>query len=286
MKGLVVAAMRVNGVELFCELKGAGEPLVLVHGSWGDHHNWDPVVGLLSESFKVVVYDRRGHSQSERPAGQGSVYDDADDLAALIQVLGLGSAHVVGNSFGSIVALNAAIRHPEVFATLVVHEPPLLGMLAGTGFEPVLEEVNRRVGAVIDLLEAGEDEAGAKRFVETVAWRPGAWEDELTPEVRAVFTGNAPTFLDEAHDADWQRIDLDRLGRFDRPALMTKGTVSPPFFGAIVDTIGSALPHIELETMEGADHSPHQSMPEQYVDVVRRFLEAARGVSGGPRRHG
>jgi pimeloyl-ACP methyl ester carboxylesterase len=164
-----VAVKRVNGVELFYEVSGAGEPLVLVHGSWGDHHNWDPVVAPLSESFKVVVYDRRGHSRSERPAGQGSVYDDADDLAALIEALEPGPAHVVGNSFGSIVAMNAAIRHPEVFATLVAHEPPLLGMLAGTRFEPALEEVNRRVGAVIELLAAGEDEAGAKLFVETVA---------------------------------------------------------------------------------------------------------------------
>jgi pimeloyl-ACP methyl ester carboxylesterase len=271
-----VAVTHVNGVELFFETSGVGEPLVLVHGSWGDHHNWDPVVGPLSESFKVVVYDRRGHSQSERPPGQGSVYEDADDLAALIEVLGLGPAHIVGNSFGSIVALNAAIRHPEAFATVVAHEPPLLRMLAGTRFEPALEEVNRRLGAVIELLEEGKDEAGAERFVETVAWHPGAWENELTAEMRAVFTANAPTFLDEARDADWRQIDLERLGRFDRPALLTKGTTSPPFFGAIVDTIGSVLPNFEPETIEGADHTPHQSTPEQYLDMVRTFVESAR----------
>jgi hypothetical protein len=107
-----------------------------------------------------------------------------------------------------------------------VHEPPLLGMLAGTRFEPVLQEVNRRAGAVVELLQTGEDEGGAKQFVETVAWHPGAWEEELTPGMRDVFTNNAPTFLDEAHDPGWRRIDLDRLSRFGRPALLTKGTVS------------------------------------------------------------
>lgn len=61
-----------SGVELFYDVRGAGEPLVLVHGSWGDHHSWDPVVAPLSASFEVVVYDRRGHSQSERPAGRGA----------------------------------------------------------------------------------------------------------------------------------------------------------------------------------------------------------------------
>ena len=87
-----------NGVELFYEARGAGGPLVFVHGSWGDHHQWDSVVAPLSEAFEVVVYDRRGHSQSERPAGHGSVHEDADDLAELIDALELAPAHVVANS--------------------------------------------------------------------------------------------------------------------------------------------------------------------------------------------
>jgi pimeloyl-ACP methyl ester carboxylesterase len=231
-------------------------------------------VPRLSESFTVVTYDRRGHSRSERPAGQGSIYEDVDDLAGLIEALELGPATVVGNSFGSIVTLNAAIRRPEVFSALVAHEPPLLGMLAGTQFEPILDEVNRRVGAVIELLQAGDYEAGAKQFVETVAWRPGAWDEELTPEIRDVFTNNAPTFLDEAGDPDWQRIELDQLAQFDRPALLTHGTVSPPFFAAIVDTIASSLTQLRVETIEGADHTPHVAMPGRYVELITQFVSA------------
>lgn len=267
---------RANGVELFYEVTGAGEPLVLVHGSWGDHHNWDPMVAPLSESFEVVVYDRRGHGQSERPAGQGSVHEDADDLVALIEALELDPAHVVANSFGSIVALNAAIRRPDVFATLIAHEPPLLEMLAETQFEPVLAEVNRRVGLVIELLDAGDDEEAAKLFVETIARRPGAWEEELTAELREGFICNAPTFLDEARDPDRQRLDLNQLQRFDRPALLTTGTASPPFLIAIVDMIASALPRFEIEEIRGADHAPHQTMTKQYTDLVRQFVKAAR----------
>ncbi len=263
---------RVNGVELFYEVGGAGEPLVLVHPSWGDHHTWDPVLAALRESFEVVVYDRRGHSRSERPPGQGSVHDDADDLAELIEALAFGPAHVVATSFGSIVALNAAIRRPEVFATLVAHEPPALWMLSEPQFEPVRHEVNRRVGHVLELIEAGEDAAGAKAFVETVARGPGAWEQELPADLRAVYAGNAPTFLDEACDPDSQTLDLDRLGRFDRPALLTKGTASPPFLMAVVDAMASALPRFQIEAIEGADHAPHQTAPERYVDVIGRFV--------------
>jgi pimeloyl-ACP methyl ester carboxylesterase len=166
-----------------------------------------------------------------------------------------------------------------VFATVIAHEPPLLGLLADTPFEPVLRDVNTRAGHVIDRLDAGDDEAGAKLFVETVARRPGAWDEELTAELREVYIGNAPTFLDEARDPDGQRLDLDQLRRFDRPGLLTKGAVSPRFLIAIVDTMASALPSFEVATIEGADHAPHQTTPRQYIELVRRFVEAAHRPS-------
>src|SRR5579864_7943754 len=84
----------INSVELYYEVTGSGEPMVLVHGSWGDHHNWDTVVPPLSKSFQVVTFDRRGHSQSEAGSGEGSFAEDADDLAGLIEQLGLAPAHV------------------------------------------------------------------------------------------------------------------------------------------------------------------------------------------------
>ena len=102
----------------------------------------------------------------------------------------------------------------------------------------MVQEVNRRVGRVIDLLDAGDDEAGARLFVETVARGPGA-RGELTAELREVFTDNASTFLDESRDPRRQRVDLDQLRRFDRPALLTKTTTT------------------------------------QYIDLVRRFAAAA-----------
>jgi pimeloyl-ACP methyl ester carboxylesterase len=149
-------------------------------------------------------------------------------------------------------------------------------MLAETRFEPVLGEVNRRVGRVIELLDAGEDEAGAKLFIDTVARRPGAWEEELTAELREVFTGNAPTFLDETRDPDGHRLELGQLQWFDRPALLTKGSASPPFLVAVVDMLASALPRFEIETIDGADHAPHQTTPNQYIDLIGRFVGAAR----------
>jgi pimeloyl-ACP methyl ester carboxylesterase len=276
-----MSTVRVNGVDLYYELSGSGEPLVLVHGSWGDHHNWDPVVASLSESFRVLAYDRRGHSASERPAGQGSVFEDADDLAALIDELELAPAHIAGNSFGAVVVLRAAIRSPEVFRSLIAHEPPLFPLLAGTELEPALEEVQRRIAAVVGPLEAGDHEGAARLFADTIAFGPGAWDQQLTSEMRDVFITNAPTWLDEVHDPDALQMDLEALGGFDGPALLTSGTESAPFFAPVVDMVAERLPRSERVTIEGADHVPHISVPERYVELVRTFAQAEQSGAQG-----
>jgi pimeloyl-ACP methyl ester carboxylesterase len=125
-----MAVAHVNGVDIYYELHGAGESLVLMHGSWTDTTQWDLVLPGLADTFQVLVYDRRGHTQSERLETQGSIDEDGDDLAGLLETLTLAPAHVVTNSWGGNIALRLACRRPELFRSLTCHEPPLWGLLA------------------------------------------------------------------------------------------------------------------------------------------------------------
>src|SRR5258708_35592464 len=78
-----MATTQVNGVSLWSERQGpSGSPVILVHGSWGDHHNWDLVAPRLADTHVVVSYDRRGHSQSQRLPSQARWHDAVPDLAA------------------------------------------------------------------------------------------------------------------------------------------------------------------------------------------------------------
>src|SRR5690606_9225804 len=141
----------------------------------------------------------RGHSRSERPAGQGSVHEDVADLAALVEHLGLAPAWVAGNSFGASIALRLAVERPELVRGVLGHEPPLFGVL---GDDPVtasaLEEVRGRVGDVAARIASGDHAGAAEQFIDTVALGPGAWA-ELPPRTREILVENAPTFLDEAN---------------------------------------------------------------------------------------
>src|SRR5262245_23192744 len=102
-----MAEATVNGTAIYYELRGrTGEPIVLIHGSWTDHHQWDATANLLSTRFRVLTFDRRGHSLSRRAPTPGTRIDeDVADAADLIDQLDLAPAHLAGNSFGSIIVL-------------------------------------------------------------------------------------------------------------------------------------------------------------------------------------
>ncbi len=266
---------RVNGVELFYDLAGSGAvPLVLVHGSWDSHRDWDLVVPRLAESFRVLRYDRRGHSQSERPAGQGSVREDVADLAALIEHLGLAPAWVVGNSFGASITLRLATERPDVLRGVLCHEPPLFALLRDEpALAPMLDEFGRNIAAVCRHVAAGEHATAAEQFVDAVALGPGAWA-ETPPELQRTLIENAPTFLDEAGDPEQLVFDLDAIRGFTKPVLLTFGGESPPLFAPVVAKLAKAMPNVETRKLEAAGHIPHATHPEDYVDVILTFIRA------------
>jgi pimeloyl-ACP methyl ester carboxylesterase len=268
-----MATATVNGIRIFYEIGGNGDaPLVLVHGSWGSHHGWDLVVPELSRTLRVVAYDRRGHSQSERPGAPGSVREDVADLAALIEHLGLAPAWVAGNSFGASIALRLAGERPELLRGVIGHEPPLLALLAGDPTAaPMLDEVARRVGAVVDRIASGDHAGAAEQFVETVALGPGAWA-QLSPDLQQTFITNAPTFLDEARDPEQLTFELAWIRTFPRPSLLTKGAHSPPPFAPVVARIAGVLPDASVVTFPGAGHIPHTTHPEAYVEALMAFI--------------
>ena len=265
----------VNGVELFYETAGnADVPIVLVHGSWGSHHNWDRVVLGLAKSFKVLVYDRRGHSQSQRPAGQGSVREDVADLAALIETLELAPAWVAGNSFGAAITLRLAAERPELFRGLIAHEPPLFEPLRDDPtLGPLLEATRPRIKSVVDRIASGDHAGAAEQFVETIALGPGKWAT-LPAAMQQTFIENAPTYLDEARDPEQIAFDVDRIKSFDKPALLSIGDQSPPVFAPVIAMFAKAIPGAEVNTFRGAGHIPHTTHPDAYVERVTAFIRA------------
>jgi pimeloyl-ACP methyl ester carboxylesterase len=267
-----MATAIINGVRLYYELVGTGEvPLVLVHGSWDSHAAWDSVVPKLADSFKVLTYDRRGHSKSERVSAQGSIRQDVLDLAGLIEDLGLAPALVAGNSFGASITLRLAGERPELLRGVIGHEPPLFSLLAGDpDLVPTLDRVGQRIRDVAKRIASGDHAGAAEEFVETVALGPGAWL-QIPPETRKAVIENAPTFLDEANDPEQIAFDVAWIRDFSKPALLTLGSQSPPIFAPVIAKLAEALTSVEVTTLNGAGHIPHQTHPDEYVEAMVAF---------------
>ena len=263
----------VNGVRLAYEVSGEGTvPLVLVHGSWVSRRSWDLVVPRLAESFRVVTYDRRGHSESERPMGQGSVDEDAADLAALIEYLGLAPAWMAGNSFGASITLRLAGRRPDLFRGILAHEPPLFSLLAhDPTLVPILDEICERIGSVAKCIASGDHAGAAEQFVDAVAVGPDSWA-RLPSRLKQTCIENASTFLDETNDPEQFAFDLARVKTFPRPALLSTGDRSASIYSPVLAKLAGVLPSAEILTFPGAGHVPHASHPDIYVAVLRDFI--------------
>jgi pimeloyl-ACP methyl ester carboxylesterase len=264
--------VRADGVHLYYEVSGEGQPLVLVHGGWGDHGSWRLVVDDLARSYQVVAYDRRGHSQSDPATVVDVIRAHEEDLGALIEKLGITPAHVAGTSLGGALALRLASRRPDLFRSICAHEPPSLDVLRGDPeTEPLYEDQVTKLRAVEQRLAAGDLEDGARLFFETIAFGPGAWE-QLPEQSRRTFVTNAPTFLAEMRDPEQLRIDLDGLARIPHPTLLTDGDASNPEFPAVVARLAQAMSSAEHRTIVGAGHVPHVTHPAEYVRVTTEFL--------------
>lgn len=260
----------VNGVCLAYESRGKGEPLVLVHGSWVSRENWDPVAPGLAESFRVLRYDRRGHSQSERLRRRGSIREDVADLAAMIEQFAPGPVWVAGNSMGASITLRLAGERPDLLKGISVHEPPLYSLVKDDPkIGPLVEQEERLEAEVAERIASGDPVGAAEMFADSVA--PGLW-GELPPGTRDLFIQNAATFLDEVNDPEIPEFDLDWIRDFEQPALLTYGDQSPAQFPPVIARLGAALPKAEVRCFAGAGHVPHLTHPETYIESLGAFV--------------
>jgi pimeloyl-ACP methyl ester carboxylesterase len=103
----------------------------------------------------------------------------------------------------------------------------------------------------------------------------GSWDTFLPDEAKGTLINNAPTFLDETRDPEALTIDLRALSRFSRPALLSDGSESPPFFAPVLEKLAAALPNATRKTFAGAGHVPHFTHPAEYVAAITEFIAGA-----------
>jgi pimeloyl-ACP methyl ester carboxylesterase len=126
----VTPTVEAGGIPLAYEERGAGDPLLLVHGTASDRSVWEELLGALPDGFRAIAYDRRayGESGAPEPYGGTTVEEQADDAAELLAALGAAPALLCGHDLGALACLDLLRRRPELTRGAVLIEPPLLAL--------------------------------------------------------------------------------------------------------------------------------------------------------------
>jgi pimeloyl-ACP methyl ester carboxylesterase len=269
----------VNGVELHYIEAGQGEPVILLHGGQGDYRAWQPQVLVLKPRFRVISYSRRYHYPNDNPiAGTNhSAIVDAQDLAGLMAQLGLGSAHLVGTSFGAFTALAFAIEHPEMVRSLVLAEPPVHQWVAGDArggvlYQQFMTTVHQPAGQAF----ARGDADAALRILVDAFDGPGAFT-KLPPENRTAIVSNARFFQALTASSDpFPNLSRDEVSRLGMPVLIVKGAETDELHRMVTEEVGRVLPNAQRVTIPWAGHGSPRQNPDSFNYAMLEFLGSAR----------
>jgi pimeloyl-ACP methyl ester carboxylesterase len=255
----------VDGLDIAYARVGDGPPVVFVHGAAEDSRVWQPQLAALADEFTVVAWDEPGAGRSsDLPAGFRLV-DYANCLAALIDRLDLGPAHVVGRSWGSTLVLELYRRHPELVATLV-----LVGGYAGWKGSLSEEEVSARVEGIRQMLDTSAEEfdpALPGLFADGPPAEFATLLEEIAGDVRPE---SLRTLLHVMAEAD-QR---DLLPGITVPTLLIWGDLDARSSLSVANQLEQTIPDTTLVVIPGAGHVCQLERPMHFNQAAREFCRA------------
>lgn len=254
-----------DGTALHYELRGSGEPLVLLSGQSNSRHWWDPVVEDFAAVFTTVTLDWRGTGDSDRPDTDSySTRGFADDVVAVLDDAGIGRAHVYGTSMGGRVAQWFAAEFPERVERLVL----------GCTSPGAPHGVER--GAEVRRALAQGDPAAARRVLLELMYTPGwiaAQEASGRREFGTLGDPTMPAHARRRHLRASARHDAwDALVRIKAPTLVVHGdddTFNPT---ANAPLLTGRLPDARMRLVPGARHAYFEEFAEVATPLVLGFL--------------
>jgi pimeloyl-ACP methyl ester carboxylesterase len=259
-----------EGVAIAYWVSGRGRPLVLVHGSLGDHTRREPLLPYLEEHVTVYAMDRRGRGASVDGAGY-TMEEEYEDVAAVVDAVAASTGQAVavyGHSYGGICAFGAAVRWPTKLDRLILYEgwPPVDPARFPT--PPGLVE------RMEELLAAGQPDA----VIETALRESAGLSEEEIEAYRAqpswaARVAAAPTYPREERAFDEVRFAAAEAARIGCPTLLLVGS-GPASEQWDVGTVAAAIPEARVAVLDGQEHAADVMAPELVAERIVSFVGA------------
>jgi pimeloyl-ACP methyl ester carboxylesterase len=247
------------------------ETMLLLHGGPGfDHSTLANIFEPLAEELQLVLIDHRGQGRSDpRAPEEWNLEQWVADLVELCELLELEQPIVLGQSFGGVVALAAAARHPDLASKLVVSSS-----LAKFRLDRALPMFERLGGPEVRAVAArhfGElSDESAQEFLRVClpVYNPTPMDPEVLARVRLKLDVGNHFFRNEFFETDL----LPELGAIGCPTLVLAGELDPITPVADAEDIAAAIPHSELVVFDGAGHGVFRDKPAEALEAIREFV--------------
>lgn len=268
----------VVSIQPFVRSAGHGPAVLCIHSSGASSRQWDALAARLRGSFRVMAADLHGHGVT--PAWPGPRAVRIADEAALLAPLVLGErdgVHLVGHSYGGVVALRLALDFPDRVRSVAVYEPTLFRVLfdLGAARRDALE-VARVAVNFRRLAAAGRLAAAAARFIDYWGGE-GAWA-ALSPRQQQAAAERMPAVCDHFRALLTDDTRAAGFRRLRRPVLVLTGTASPAPVHAIARRLARELGEAEFAVLPGAGHMAPVTSAEDVNALIETFLRRQAGA--------
>jgi len=267
----------VNGTKLYYEIAGEGQPLVLIHGNFGDRRHWDFQFNELSKKYKVLRYDCRGYGKSALPKAD-EAYTDCDDLKALLEFFQIKKAHLCGVSQGADIVIDFALAYPSMCISLIPIGPWVMGYGEDEFKTPASDSLQAAALKALDILK----KTGKKEATDSL-W---AGNNIFGRGVVSSSTRNA--LLKMGYEYSWWRYlninkrqyafpkAMRKLSEIKIPTLVVTAEYDFPVCKEIANIIAKEITGAKLISIKSAGHLMNMDNPQEFNTEVTSFIDGIK----------
>jgi pimeloyl-ACP methyl ester carboxylesterase len=260
----MIGSVRSAGCDLYYEEMGEGVPILLIHPSGATASTWGSATEELVRLGRVITYDRRGYARSGGRSAR-SVSRHTADATAILESLRIPPAVVVGTSAGAAIAVDLAVRRPDLVQVVIAHEFPW----RMTRHLPGVSQVAVFAKMASLLLRRRQADSAEVLLRAAYAYRDGgtAW-DAFPEDWRRVGRDNAEATLRDFVSSIGNYPSAMDLAAVRVPVVCTHGSRSPDFMVRLTRSLASAIPTARVEVIEGAAHAAPFDATTSFVRLI------------------
>lgn len=259
-----------NAIAYFRE-EGSGSTVVCLHSSASSSSQWSSLMDALSDRYRVVAIDLYGYGKSPAWPGTRELLLE-DEVALMAPILkNAGKFHLIGHSYGGLIALKLALDDSTRIASLTLYEPTCFFLLFVNGSN---DQAGREISAIRDetsyFVDIGDLDLAAKRFVDY--WMgPGAWSKTSEPS-RSSIVKRMKKVRSEWTTAFDKPLPSDRISALSMPIILLTGQRSTAAARGVVRMLHGLLPEAKVVELPGLGHMGPVSHPEKVNAAIVAFL--------------